>query len=246
MQARDVNIQASYTFSKALGTRGATGDQVADGFQLGNNYGVLGIDRTHMFNIAYIYHVPEVIKSNAILKGLINGWEFSGITTFASGIELSAADSTNFGVTGFLEDGVTRINAQAVNGTDALFAQPFVTCDPRQGLAPQQYINGACFAPPGRLRNGPTTFGYYLRGPALYSHDLSLFKNFTVAEGKRLQIRASAYNFPNHPLWTFRSNDTALDLNFDAAGKLSNLSTFGYTGQKTGRRVIQLGIKFYF
>jgi hypothetical protein len=246
MQARDVNIQAAYTFSKALGTRGQTGDQVADGFNLDNNYGVLGIDRTHMFSIAYIYQVPELVKSNAFLKGLVNGWEFSGITTFASGIELSAADSTNFGVTGFLEDGTTRINAQAVNGTDALSAQPFVTCDPRENLAPQQFINGGCFAPPGRLRNGPTTFGYYLRGPALYSHDLSLFKNFAVGEGKRLQIRASAYNFPNHPLWTFRSNDTALDLNFDEAGKLSNASTFGYAGQKTGRRVIQLGIKFYF
>jgi hypothetical protein len=244
-QTRTVNIQAAYTFSKALGTRGV-GDQQGDGFSIRNNYGVLGIDRTHMFNIAYIYELPDFAKSNAFLKGLANGWQISGITTMASGVELSANDATNFGVTGFLEDGRTRITNQSVNGTDALAAQPFLTCNPLENLAPQQFINGACFAPPGRLRNGPITYPYYFRGPSLINHDLSVFKNFRFGEGKRLQVRASGYNFVNHPLWTFRAGDTNLDLTFDAAGKLTNLSTFGYASQKTGRRVIQLGVKFYF
>lgn len=244
IQARRLNVQAAYTFSKALGIRG-NGDQMGDAFYRENNYGILGIDRTHMFNVAYIYQFPDFAKSNAFLKGLANGWEISGVTTIASGVELTANDAANFGVTGYLEDGKTRISSTAVNGTDGLIAQPFVTCNPLENLGPQQFFNGACFAPPGRLNNGPTMYPYYFRGPSLFSHDLSIFKNFAISESKRLQFRASAYNFVNHPLWTFRSGDTALDANFDAAGNLDN-PYFGYATQKTGRRVIQLAIKFYF
>jgi hypothetical protein len=82
-------------------------------------------------------------------------------------------------------------------------------------------------------------------GPALVSHDLSLFKNWQISESKRFQIRASAFNFPNHPLATFRPGDPNLVLNFDAQGKVTN-PRFGFTDLKTGRRTIQLGVKFYF
>ncbi|MGH9628398.1 MAG: hypothetical protein ACRD7E_08690, partial [Bryobacteraceae bacterium] len=82
-------------------------------------------------------------------------------------------------------------------------------------------------------------------GPALINHDLSVFKNWNLGETRKLQVRVSAFNLPNHPLATFRPGDPNLILNFDAEGKVTN-PRFGFTDVKTGRRTLQLGIKFYF
>ena len=48
----------------------------------------------------------------------------------------------------------------------------------------------------------------YMKGQPYFNHDLSLFKNFRVGDGRRkLQFRVSAYNFLNHPI-RFPSDET--------------------------------------
>ena len=83
-------------------------------------------------------------------------------------------------------------------------------------------------------------------GPAFFNSDLSMFKNFNFGETKKLQFRVSAYNFLNHPLTSFPSTSSALNLIFDpATGKMSN-TDFGIANEKQGHRIMQLAIKFYF
>jgi hypothetical protein len=84
-----------------------------------------------------------------------------------------------------------------------------------------------------------------MNGPWFWNSDLTLFKNFTFKESQKLQFRVSAFNFLNHPLWTFIANDPNLNLSFNQQGQLSN-PNFGVTGNKTGHRIIQLGIKYVF
>jgi hypothetical protein len=104
-----VNYLASYTFSKALGIRngGNQGSQ-ADVLDLrGHNYGILGYDRTHVFNVAYTYEMPNFAKdylksNNKFARGALDGWMLSGISQFASGFPLQA-DSVNFRLAGSLE-----------------------------------------------------------------------------------------------------------------------------------------------
>ena len=43
----------------------------------------------------------------------------------------------------------------------------------------------------------------YIKGPAFFNNDLSLFKNFQLSEAKKIQFRVSAFNFLNHPLASF-------------------------------------------
>ena len=97
---------------------------------------------------------------------------------------------------------------------------------------------------PGPGQNGPmVTPPVY--GPAFFNSDLGLFKNFQMGESKKIQLRFNAYNFLNHPLWSFISGSANLKPTFDVNGRQTN-SIFGVTTEKQGRRIIQLAVKFYF
>ena len=58
-------------------------------------------------------------------------------------------------------------------------------------------------------------------GPAFFDSDLGLFKNFQIKESMKLQFRIQAYNFLNHPLWSFPNGTNNLTLQFtqNAAGQ---------------------------
>ena len=129
---------------------------------------------------------------------------------------------------------------------------PILTCDPRKNLGPHQYLNGSCFSVPTVPgKNGPTVLPEFF-GPWFWTSDLSLFKNFQMGEHKKFQFRFSAYNFMNHPLWTFTGNGVGssnVNLNFGsdgAGGQTQTNSTFGITPIKQGNRIIQLALKYYF
>ncbi len=80
-------------------------------------------------------------------------------------------------------------------------------------------------------------------GPAFFNSDLGMFKNFNITESKKLQFRFNAYNFLNHPLWSF--NGSNLNLGFNPNGTV-NTPLFGTVTEKQGHRVVQAAVKFYF
>jgi hypothetical protein len=149
------------------------------------------------------------------------------------------------------------INNQSIYGTNLYSTpsgvanpNPIVTCDPRGHLRPHQFVNGNCFAAPtvpGVNNLGLLPAAY---GPAYLDSDLAVFKNFAVREGMKLQLRMQAYNFLNHPLWSFPQGGSNLNLNFiqDPASQAITQSNanFGVTTQKQGQRILEFGAKFYF
>jgi len=255
-QSGRINYMVNYTFSKALGIRGEGGSPTGDPLNLANNYGTLPNDRTHIFNVAYVIEMPSPIHSNLVLKGVVNGWQISGISQVQSGPNMQAVSSTNFTIGGgqlpagtVLPDGTVLdksvgMSSALITGTPDISIQPVLTCDPRNGLGKNQYINGSCFALPSPGHNGSFIFPY-AKGPAYINHDLSMFKNFNFTESKKLQFRFSAYNFLNHPISSFLPSDPNLNLNFNAAGLMTN-TRFGFADSKVGHRIIQLAVKFYF
>ena len=86
-------------------------------------------------------------------------------------------------------------------------------------------------------------------GPAFFDSDLGVFKNFAIKESMKLQLRAQAYNFLNHPLYSFPSGSN-LTLQFmqDPVSQTFTQanSNFGRTTQKQGSRIIEFGAKFFF
>jgi hypothetical protein len=237
------SINANYTFGKAMGILG-----FYDQFNLGNNYGVLASNRTHIFNAAYSIELGDPIKGNKFAGGLANGWQFSGITQLQSGANLSGYNGQNFGMNpnGFKIPGTAfNVSSIALLGTPNIQLNPILTCDPTANLGEHQFVNGSCFALPTTPGlNGPQVIPP-IYGPAFFNSDLALFKNFNIKEQMKLQFRVNAYNFLNHPLWSFPGGNN-LSLTFDGTtGKLNN-PNFGITTEKQGHRVLQFAVKFYF
>ncbi|HLY15791.1 MAG TPA: hypothetical protein VKR61_01145, partial [Bryobacteraceae bacterium] len=253
-QSGRLNFLMNYTFSKNLGIREWSNE--ASNLNVADNYGPLSFDHTHIFNVAWVYQAPDFYKGNPILKGIVNGWQISGITQVQSGADLQAIVNANMNFGGYLLPGTVLpngttvtsaigMNAENTLGTNAVQLEPVLTCNPNANLAPNQRVNGACFAQPSLGQNGSYEWPY-IKGPAFWNADASLFKNFQISESKKVQLRFSGYNFLNHPLPSFlNSGDPNLNLTFNQQGKLNNPG-FGYVDEKLGHRIIQLAIKFYF
>jgi hypothetical protein len=237
-------LSLNYAFAKALGFV----SPAYDSFNLANNYTVQTSDRTHIFNFAYSIELGNPVR-NKLAGGFVNGWQISGITQVQSGANLTGNRGENFGLNlnSYKIPGTTfNVSGTSLLGTTGIALHPLVTCDPTANLAPNQYINGACFAIPTQIgQNGPTTLPV-IYGPAFFNTDLGLFKNFQIKEKMKLQFRANGYNFLNHPLWSFTSSNTNLTLGYNGTTGQLNAPTFGYVTQKQGHRVVQLAVKFIF
>ena len=251
-QKGNYDIAFNYTYSKALGLVG--GNQL----DLTYDYGAEPFDRRHLFNAAYSIELPKMVHNNKVAEGVVNGWQISGITSVQSGVNLTGnSNGGNFNATANIS-GLTVQNAYSssistysINGTDQIEVMPMLTCDPRKNLGKNQFLNGSCFAiPTVPGQNGPTVLPEFF-GPWFWTSDLSLFKNFQMNERKKFQFRFSAYNFMNHPLWSFSGigvGSSDLNLNFgpSGTGQTQTNSGFGVTPIKIGNRIIQLSLKFYF
>jgi hypothetical protein len=236
-------INLNYAWGKAMGIVNSNLDQ----FNLNNDYGVQPANRTHIFNAAYSIELGNHTKDK-IAGGFINGWQLSGITQLQSGANLtgfSGGNAFSFNLNATKIPG-TNFNISNVSllGTNNIDLHPTITCDPAAGLGPHQFINPNCFGFPNAIgQNGPSVLPA-IYGPAYFNSDLGIFKNFAFKESRKLQVRFNAYNFLNHPLWSFNGGN--LNLGFDPATGKVNTPLFGTVTQKQGHRIIQAALKFYF
>jgi hypothetical protein len=274
-------IQSNYTFQKALGIISPT----INPYNLKSNYGALGSNRTHLFNVAYSFDEGNVFHSNALVNGLANGWQISGITQLESGANLTYQGQGGGGTNNFnsnfnaaytcvataaemasghscpqsaaiIPGSISKanptgiaINNQSILGTSSQQLNPLVTCDIRGHVVAHQFVNGNCLQPtltPGV--NGPTLLPAAY-GPAFFDSDLGIFKNFQIREGMKLQLRGQAYNFLNHPQYSFPSgSNLTLQFQQDPVTQAITQSNpnFGRSTQKEGSRIIEFGAKFFF
>jgi hypothetical protein len=235
-------FSVNYTFGKVLGIWTGSSGTVVNPFNLASNYGPLSYDHNQLLNMSYSYQLPSLVHSNAVLGGVVNGWQLSGVTLIQSGAPIQPNAGGNL----FMN---TSVSGRTWLGTDAELLQPLVTCNPNSNLTTNQHANPACFAPPTSLgigNNGTTVFPY-IKGEPFFSSDLSIFKNFSMSERKRIQFRASANNFLNHPLHQFDNFGSELSLNFvGATSQLSNASTFGKAQRTVGYRQLYFTVRFEF
>jgi hypothetical protein len=194
---KNLQFFATYTFSKVLGARGGEFEDLDPLDTRGRSFGVLDYDRTHVFNLSYNYLLPNLSPTkNLIGRGLLNGWQMSGITTITSGTPIFlrfSGDVNNLGVAALGSDAFStgRFNSGAI--PPAFIRNPLVD-GKRVGEA---VIDLSAIGIPAFGQTGPSISPFYLRSPRRQNWDVSLFKNFKVAETKTLQFRFGFFNIFN-------------------------------------------------
>jgi hypothetical protein len=110
-----------------------------------------------------------------------------------------------------------------------------------------QWINPAAFAnPPVATSIGQSNFAplggapTQAHGPGEHRLDFSIFKEFPVSEGKRLEFRAEFFNLTNTP-WFANPSYTTDFTNTATFGKITSLRDLAFDP-----REIQFAFKFYF
>ncbi len=246
-------LHANYTWSKALGDFGNFPTGTMSDFGQNYYYGVSPNNRAQVLNLAYVFNIPGTHQGNKFTRGVTNGWQISGISTFQSGAnETSQSWNLNYAQANLTQTVGTTTTTLAyydnvhLLGTPDFTLQPTITCNPKKGLtAPHEYLNPACFAP-ASANGGFGTGGMpNLAGPAFWQSDLSLMKNFKISERQSLQFRFAAFDFLNHDLPSFTTGDSNLHASFNAQGQLTN-PNFGIAQYVFGHRIMEMGVKYTF
>jgi hypothetical protein len=150
---------------------------------------------------------------------------------------------------------VTGMNPVVWLGTPDVQLMPTLVggVSPKGGSKKNQYINPLAFGLPQPGSNGVYRLPY-IKGPAYLDHDVTVLKNFTMGEGKNLQLRMAAFNVFNHPLVSFNNQNTNnLTLAFQNATvgsaftqNVLTYQNFGVADIKVGNRLVEVEGKFTF
>jgi hypothetical protein len=220
-----LQFTASYTWSHALDEQSGLGL-----FFTGNNplnprssYASADFDQTHVFLINYSYTVPA-FKENRSLNAIAGGWVIGGQTVAQSGQPYSVYDYSGSVASLFygtyddagnpivpLKPGVSASQAQLQGTIGVNAGQPVLNASDFQ---PQFLAPGTNGVPPCDATGCDmyeSLFGTsgrnLFRGPFQVRFDLSLAKEFALAERYHLRFEADAFNIFNHPDFDTPNND---------------------------------------
>jgi hypothetical protein len=211
-----LTLLASYTYSKTLGYSAAFNGTV-DPFNSRLNYSLTPYDRPQLFNISYIYQLPNAgakyFSGNKFAGGVLDGWQLSGITNFQSGAPqtLSFSSSnpscsqavTSAGTNTGLCGGSTfdaGYNGSMWYGTDARTMVPLILSNPQTGAGYKgvgsTWLNPASITLPQINHLGTYEVPQFL-GPGANNYDMTLFKSFKITENRRLEFRWAVFDIQN-------------------------------------------------
>jgi hypothetical protein len=185
----NLELTASYTWSKALTDTSGNGDGLdvgEDPFNRHANYGLASFDRRQIFVTTYDYRLPFFSKMKGVGGAVLSGWEVSGITRYQSGAYFTITGNTAIG---------TR-RADYLGG-------PVLLSNP----GPNGWINPAAFAAAPASRRGNSGVGN-VQGPNLQTWDFSLRKQFNVTERFNVRFQADLFNAFNRA--NFRAPSTVV------------------------------------
>jgi hypothetical protein len=179
-------LKGAYTLSKAMNETdddGWVGLDWNQPSQLSRNYALAGYDRTHNFQMGFLYDLPFAKGSSNPVAAVVRDWQVNGVYSFYSG--------TPFSING----DNTALNQRGGRQTIDLIAPLKRVADPGPNGV---YYDPASFAQPGN-KWGNTGRNQF-RGPSQYNLDMGLFRGFPIGR-YRVEFRATASNVLNHSRW---------------------------------------------
>ena len=196
--------------------------------------------------VNYTWDVPNGSRmwDNIIMRGLLDGWQFSGDTAFVSGdwsgVTISTTDNFDFtggdGGTGGDVSGVRVVRPRLTGEVMCSSGN----CDPTPG-AGGSYLNLAAFArPSGRGDYGDAPRAFF-RLPPIVNSNFAFFKNFRIGGTRRIQFRWEMYNVFNQVSWSAINTNAQ----FNPQGEQVNLN-FGQATSARAPRIMQGAFRFSF
>jgi hypothetical protein len=214
---------SSYTWSKSIDNQSngtddavASGQYFQDALDPAMDRGLSSFDRTNRFVTSLVWEMPFGRSGNALVKGVLGGWQMSGILTAETG--------TPFSVLMACAD----VNAQGNN------CRPDLVGNAAGPDTINEWFNTAAFAIPPIPAYGNAGRNI-LRSPATNNIDFGLSRSFPLGESetRRIQVRSEFFNALNHT-------------NFGVPVNSIDSPAFGTITSASPGREIQLGARLEF
>ena len=280
--AAPLTLGVSYTYSHGIDdSSDRTEATFINAYNLPSNRASSDYDQRHLLSISYVYQLPLMRVHKMLQWGdddptnqltihnnggsesrdrvIWDGWELSGITVFQSGTPFSVLNAGSVDGIGVPDNaGIVTVVGPA--------SYPDLSTKPLQtplGAGNNGVTFGPLIGVPGQF-TAPTglTFGdagrNFLHNPHRTNFDISLNKNFSLAEGRSMQFRLETFNTFNHtqfrvynPSHPGNPGNNVIscygDLN-GSAGDPGCLSTSAFLHPIDAHRprTLQLGFKFLF
>ncbi|HEY4357696.1 MAG TPA: carboxypeptidase regulatory-like domain-containing protein [Acidobacteriaceae bacterium] len=272
---KGVRLSANYTWSRALGVisggdpTNLAHDYLPLSFDRTNIFNFtysysLGkpVNERYVGWVTNGWEVSGIVnyQSGTLLQSLIGpNFQLSGTLTVPPGTVGTIPGTTNTSTctaSGTPSVCTLPIGSGYLLGTPDIQLQPVLTGNPA-GKQAHQYVDGSAFhlAPLGT--QGQWNYGN-LRGPAFFNTDMALRKEFKVRDKDRVQVRVAAFNFINRANYTFSNlfpggysmnfsqTLNGIDINKDLAASTNQNANFGSAPIRTGRRVMEVSVKYVF
>jgi len=202
------------------------------------DYGASIFDAPQRLVISYAYQIPGFHGGSWMLDRLTQGWTISGITTFQKGFPVDIADLSN------PSGGCQAGDFSCWDGPNQV--APVHYMNPRAPGHPwfsaSSFAEVACAPSCSAAGVSPTSVLAYgnaprnpLRGPGINNWDFALYKDTSINESMKVQLRMEAYNVFNHT-----------QFNPDGIGTDIISPTFGSISEAQNPRLMQLVAKFIF
>jgi hypothetical protein len=228
-----VSVLANYTWSHCISdywktnVGGSGGSSNYPDNRRAERSNCLVSDQRQVFNLSAVLQTPKF--SNTGLRLIAGNWQISPIMKIKSG--------TFFTVTGGIDYALNGSPQSTQQRPNQVLPNPYA-----EKKTIDHWLNPAAFARPAPGTNGNLGASNML-GPGMFQLDLALTRTFTVREGKTLQLRAEAFNLPNHmnpsnPVATLNSSGTFGKIQSDISGT---------SGLSAGDpRILQFALKYVF
>ena len=239
-----LTLRGSYTWghsiddvSDALGVLVNDDPNVQDPRNVSANRGNSEFDIRHRVTLSHVYDIPFAKKFTGIRGKALDGWSFSGVFTFQTGLPATLFAGSRLGISdnALLGGGLVRVNgdptqlhpAPAGSAAAAVIAAE----NPISSSTLLATVGTVTQPLLGNFGNSPRNA---LRLADLTDFDWSFYKTTRVTEQLALQFRGEIYNVFNHAIF----------------GVLNNIRTspaFGtYTTPATDQRKMQIALKVIF
>jgi hypothetical protein len=191
-------------------------------------------DVRHYFALNMVATAPKF--TNKALGIIASNWQLAPILQLKSGNFMTITSGTDRALTTVANQPGNQISGDVFATSKAASCAPCIT-----------YLNKSAFSIPDLGSYGNMAYGS-IKGPGLIQLNMALSRTFPVGEKRTIQLRAEAFNLPNH----LNPEIQAANRNLNSAlFGISNTDQSGIAGQIAGTtsgdyRVIQLALKFVF